>query len=562
MMPHLFKIIAVGVSLFALMAPTGLASADTRTTVISLPSPTRLVPLQNRVRLLARRPLQTPPETLPPLPGPMPRPQTSPTPIDDRPFWAAIARGDLARAQSIQIELRAADKPWPEADRALALLTLLQAEADYKQAAAEQDWRRVITLADRQPQLVSCDRSYNFWPLGDAYHNLGRTAKLTELYGSVVGACSSASDRLTAIEHAFQQLPPATVADLLLLERPRGRDKGANERLEALEYRLGGARLSAGLADPTDPAGPTKGDDIAAIEDSIGAAVMARQDTATATSLGWSNFRTGRLARAQSWFTAALEWSGDPGAAEGLTNTLLRRDRPNEAAIIVDTYLADDPRAQSLRQRIHASIAGQALSDGAYDQAATHAATARDLGATGPGVVLVEAWALLQSGQAELALAAFADALAQGGGDDATLGLVRANLALDRLDDAGTAAADLPPSKSAAVVAEISIRLADRAYEQGRYGDSILHAQRAQASPDFAVDALAIEAWSRFRLDDLKASQTLFEWLYRTDPRQDYADGLFLSFTHANQQPRVRDLADELGGALAERVQRAEIFGG
>ncbi len=550
-------IIALVMSL-GIFAPvvSAAASADGRMTITKLPSASRLIPLQNRVRLLARRPLPTAPAPLPVLPAPAPRPQTAPTPLDDRPFWAAIARGDLAQAKTIQIKLRAADKPWPEADRALALLTLLQGEADYKKAAADRDWPRVITLAGRLPQLVSCDRSYNFWPLADAYQDLGRTAELTDLYGSVVGACSSEQDRLTAIERAFQQLPSTAVADLLLLERPRSRSAPGDEKLEALEYRLNGARLSAGLADPAN------GDDLAVIEANIGATVMARRDTATATSLGWSNFRTGRLARAQTWFTAALDWSADPGAAEGLTNTLLRRDRPDEAAIIVDTYLADDARARPLRQRIHAGIAAQALRDDDYDKAIAHAATARELGAKGPGIFLVEAWALLQSGQAELALAAFATARAQGGGDDATLGLVRANLALDRLDDAQTAAADLPPDTAGPVVAEISIRLAGQAYEERRYGDSILFAQRAQASPDLAVDALAIEAWSRFRLGDLKASQTLFEWLYRTDPRRDYADGLFLSFTVANQQPKLRDLADELGGVLAERVRTAEIFGG
>ena len=548
-------ILIAGVALFALVAPTRADSADTRTTIIHLPSPTRLLPLQNRVRLLARRPLPQAPPPLAVLPGPIPRPQTTPIAVDDRPFWAAIARGDLTKAQAIHINLRAADKPWPEADRALALLTLLQGEVDYKHAAADRDWPRVVALADRLPQLVSCQRSYNFWPLGDAYHGLGRTAKLTELYRSVVGACASEQDRLTAIERAFQHLSPTAVADLLVLERPRRRSAVADARLEALDYRLGGTRLSAGLTDPAN------GNDLATIEDNIGAAVMARQDTATATSLGWSNFRTGRLARAQTWFTAALEWSADRGAAEGLANTLLRRDQPKQAAVIVDTYLAGDPRAQSLRQRIHARMAAQALAEGAYDEALTHAATARDLGATGPGVALIEGWALLQSGDAEQALAAFAAAVEQGGGDDATLGLVRANLALDRLDDAQSAAAGLPPAGSEAVLAEISIRLADRAYKQRRYDDSILHAQRAQAAPDFAADALVIEAWSRFRLGDLKAAQTLFEWLYRSDPRQDYADGLFLSFTEANQQPKVRDLANELGGALAERVRRAEIFG-
>ncbi len=555
--PLLF-VLAASVSVLLLTPPAGaeVLSSDSRTTITRLPPAGRVIPLPNRVRLLARKPPPARAEPLPALPAPLARPDTTPAAIDDRPFWAAIARGDLAGARVIHKSLQATGQPWPEARRALDLLTLLQAEADFKQAAAARDWTRIIALADRQPTLVSCDRAYNFWPLAEAYQGLGRAAELTSLYQGVVGACSNENDRLTAIEHAFERLPSEAVADLLLREQPYRRSAAGDQRLDNLQYRLNGTRLVASLDDPAN------GGEAADIEDAMGPAVLARQDRAAAVSLGWSNFRTGRLAKAEQWFRTALQWSPDPDAAEGLANTLLRRDLPAQAATVVDDYLGQDQRAPSLRRRIHAALAGRALADGAFDTALTQVAAARDFGAAGPGMALVEGWALLQSERPQQALLAFAAAVELGGGDDAVFGQIRAFLALDRLDDAQSAAAALPPSVSGAIVAEISIRLADRAFKQRRYDAAIIHAQRAQASPDFAVDALALEAWARFRQGDLDASQTLFEWLYRTDPRKDYADGLFLSLTGDNKQPRLRDLAAELGGALADRVRRAEIFGG
>ncbi len=546
--PSVHLTAALAVFLLSQAAVAAPPASDGRATVVRLPSAGRVIPLPARVRLLARTPRPLEPDPLPALPVPQPRPETAAVAIDDRPFWAAVARGDLVRARQLHAELQASGTSWPDADRAIALVTLLQAEADLKQAASARDWPRVIAVADRQPGAVSCARAYNFWPVADAYHGLGRTAELTALYEGVVGACANEADRLTALERAFAQLPSATMADLLLLERPHDRSAAADQRFEGLEYRLNAARLTANLAAPDEAA--------------IASAVLARRDAATAVSLGWSSFRTGRLAQAEEWFRTVVQWTADPAAAEGLANTLLRRKRPADAAAVVDEYLDQDPRARPLRQRIHTDLAAAALAAGEFDQALTEVASARSLGAADSGLVIVEGWALLQSGRAEPALSAFAAAAELGAGDGATLGLVRTYLALDRLGAAERSAADLPAPMAEPLVAEINIRLADQAYTQRRYDDSIAYAQRAQASPDYAVDALALEAWSRFRRGDFKASETLFEWLYRTDPRQDYADGLYLSLTGANKQPKLRDLADELGGALAERVRRAEIFGG
>ena len=115
--------------------------------------------------------------------------------------------------------------------------------------------------------------------------------------------------------------------------------------------------------------------------------------------------------------------------------------------------------------------------------------------------------------------------------------------------------AELRTSK---VLPDIYVVLAGQALAQKNYQDSLVRLTSLKKIRPLQPTELEIYAWAKYHLAQFADAAPIFEQLYRKDPAESYAEGLYYSLVQLEQHPYLSQLAHELGGKLQHLVQAAQ----
>ncbi|RMH60930.1 MAG: hypothetical protein D6678_04755 [Zetaproteobacteria bacterium] len=175
------------------------------------------------------------------------------------------------------------------------------------------------------------------------------------------------------------------------------------------------------------------------------------------------------------------------------------------------------------------------------------------------GVANALAWANLEHGRTAHALELFRMSRGWKDNDEALKGEI---LALHRLQR---------PDEALTLIKEQQHRIKAHDMEKDVLP---LQAAACGARKDYACQAEALErlatlrplqlgerealAWAHFQLRKYASAEHQFEALYRDQPNENHAEGLYLSLQRQGKEARARQLARELGGPLTKHLARLD----
>ena len=187
-------------------------------------------------------------------------------------------------------------------------------------------------------------------------------------------------------------------------------------------------------------------------------------------------------------------------------------------------------------------------------------------------------WVYLELGQDEIAIKRFEAALSwitdSEMGEDARRGLALANFRLSQRDDpeslklrlrrldaaeAALARSDPDDANNRELLGEIFLLRAGDAFESKDYGQCLAYLDQAEALGRGGRDVMMRRAWVHYqRGDDARAVES-FTSLYRDKPDKDIAEALVFSMSRGGRWSQLDQLAQSLGGPLAELAEAASL---
>ncbi|MFN4183653.1 MAG: cellulose synthase subunit BcsC-related outer membrane protein [Hyphomonas sp.] len=360
-------------------------------------------------------------------------PPPEPDERDIRSVWTLGAEGKWEEAAGRLRALRGRHQLWRVPDSLAAYVSAGQRDQQVRDALAEEDWARVLSLLP-PPETDVCERFDHIWARADALQGAVQMMDLQDFYVRTLTNCRDPGLLAALAARAASVLDDEGIAAVIRISELSGsNDPEVVQAYAALVQADAWRRFEAAKS-----AGDTE---------AAGALAENSGDANLMTQAGWM-FLEPDAARGAVYFRKALAHGADDEARRGLTMAALALDdHAGARAVIADardtssfaglSALADLGEARALRQqgdglrvaeladravKLDPALAGQAqaISGGAlldaagsaYDQGDFDAArTLARKAATYPPVQraaeMRAAWAELQSGDAELAAATF-----------------------------------------------------------------------------------------------------------------------------------------------------------
>ncbi|MFP5078544.1 tetratricopeptide repeat protein [Rhizobium sp. YIM 134829] len=236
----------------------------------------------------------------------------------------ALLRKAIARRQEKQ-------PGWQPPAELVQQLELGEARQRLITASNDKAYDRVVEEGAAHPQLLVCGDMDSLWRVAEAFAKTGREQRAQDAYRYILSSCDAPKERLATLQKATLLLPPASIVDLLTLERTDAAGKG---EFESVRNDL--ARRFLSLA-AKDPAAQVPQDFVTRME----GVAESEHKASDALLLGWYHERRQKMVQAEYWFRKARAAEDSAEAAQGLALTLIARKMPQEAEDILYRWRAE-----------------------------------------------------------------------------------------------------------------------------------------------------------------------------------------------------------------------------
>lgn len=253
--------------------------------------------------------------------------------VDETPIWELAAKGDIAAARAGLAEIKRKNPTWntpPELEKHLAVQ---EVRKDLQLAGASKNWSRIVELAGRNGDLVSCGNIDIMWQVAQAHGELGHGADAFKLYRTIVETCANEKERQDTILKASANVDDAQVDELFRLESARSSPAGKTA-LDQVRSRLERGSFSRRLAE--SKGAKLSPERVKAFEEET----RASKDSDGALTLGWFYHNESNHRDAEKWFVYANALNPDENSAEGLVYTYLALKDRQRAEEVAKPWLA------------------------------------------------------------------------------------------------------------------------------------------------------------------------------------------------------------------------------
>lgn len=252
--------------------------------------------------------------------------------FDEGPLWQLFAEGRYAEVREAIVELQQESPGWTPSDDLLRQLDLAESHQRLQSAAEHGQWRRVIEIAQGQPELSSCGRVNNSWLVAEAYIRTEQPDAGAAVYRGILERCDDPHILIATLQKANELLDGQRILplDALLQER-----LGNSEEVGEARAALLRGRLAESLS--------TKEELSPELLASLEARARASRDQQAALNLGWYYVGRRQWQPAEAWFATAAEWGAGASAVEGRVLALMRMGRTRAAEQLAAQYASSSP---------------------------------------------------------------------------------------------------------------------------------------------------------------------------------------------------------------------------
>lgn len=338
-------------------------------------------------------------------------------------LWDLYGQSRFSEIREAIAQRQVQDPAWQPPADLIAKMDEAEARERIVNASDQQQWRQVLQVAQRNPQLLVCQSIDILWRVAEAFAKTDRDDRALDVYSYILQHCDDGGDRVSSMEKARALLASDKFDGLFQYERktPEGVGEFNVIRLDMARIALGKAVGESGVT--VDP------EVLSMLEESARKSGSASD----ATLLGWYLYSNNDPGQALEWFDFARTHGGDAKAAQGAVLSLQRLERYADAEAV--GYETRKQSADVMTAYLNA-VSGWLASPGPpYVPEVTlqrFAGVVADekspLGARSLG------WYALNTGQVPTAIAWFETSLGWDATEDAAFGL---GLAAQRIGDRG-----------------------------------------------------------------------------------------------------------------------------
>ncbi|OLP57831.1 hypothetical protein BJF93_13345 [Xaviernesmea oryzae] len=236
-------------------------------------------------------------------------------------MWKLLGTGRVDLVRKAIAMRQEKDASWQPPAKLTELLDLADARERLIAASTDKRYDQVIEEGASHPQLLVCADMDSLWRVAEAFAKTDRTQRAEDAYRYILTQCDKPAERSATVQKAALLLPPATIADLLTLER---RDASGKGEFDSVRNDLARQFMSVAAKDAT----ATVPQDYVSRMETLAETEHRASD---ALLLGWYHERRQKMVQAESWFRKARATEDTAEAAQGLALTLIARKSPAEA---------------------------------------------------------------------------------------------------------------------------------------------------------------------------------------------------------------------------------------
>ncbi len=456
--------------------------------------------------------------------------------IDESVLWRLFEQGDYAAVRAEIAILQNLHRDWRAPVQLVELLDRNETRGVVQQAAAAEDWPKLVQLAATQPAIFDCSDVENAWALAQAHVELQATERAYEVYGQLMEECEDAGLRLSTLQKALANRDDDRLATLFDEEaaRPKGFEDTARFEEIVGDFKGGGGtytptaeevlgtrigRLVAGDLSPNE------------VSD-VASKVLELRNANGAVVLGYHHSNQDDWVTAKTWFERSMAWSPTATAAEGLAYSLMNTGEPAEAEELAAAWVAEAPGL--------ASVLGNATQRRVVSvfESGDHASALRLLDELAakedidPTLEILRGWSLTSLRRPTEAGRVFASVLSIEGTAldvrrDAAYGLALSRAARGNGVEARTLISryDLDQEKRNNVEVAAGTQEALAAFHRGDFGLATATIERLELLAPVDADLVMLKGWSLYQEHRYSESYALFRDLRRGFNSPEAAEG-------------------------------------
>ncbi|MCF3931932.1 hypothetical protein L1787_00715 [Acuticoccus sp. M5D2P5] len=210
-------------------------------------------------------------------------------------------------ARAAIAERRQRDPSWTPPARLTDLIDLAGVREELLTASNARNFREVLSLAESNERILTCDDVDSLWRVAEAFAQTGRPQRGFDVYAYIVNTCTDQAVRGASLQKAAAQLDPTYVTELFELGQtgPDGQNEFTNARLDIIRGAVARGGEIEGVIVPAEW--------LQLLADHA----RTGQDLQDAMLVGFYLYRQGNPSEAAQWFRFALDNGLGSDAAEG-----------------------------------------------------------------------------------------------------------------------------------------------------------------------------------------------------------------------------------------------------
>ncbi len=236
-------------------------------------------------------------------------------------LWDLVGEQRYEEARQAIAERRQRDPSWTPPARLTDILDLAATRERLYAAADARNWAEVLSIAESNERILTCEDPDSVWRVAEAFANTGRPQRAYDAYAYVIENCPQSNVRAASLQKAAAELDPSFVTRLFAIGAAdeTGGAEFANARLDIVR----GAVARGGEIEGVDV--PQEWLEVLADHARTG------QNLDDAMLVGFYLYRQGNPQDAAEWFRFALDNGLGANAAEGYIVALrATNNRENE----------------------------------------------------------------------------------------------------------------------------------------------------------------------------------------------------------------------------------------
>ena len=235
-----------------------------------------------------------------------------PSGVDEQPLWKLYDAGDYPGVRAAIARLEGEHPEWKVPEKLLTLLRENEVRAELQSLEQAAAWERLLELAALHPDQVTCARIDNLWRVAEAQVALGQRDQAYDTYAKIIAECANLDHRVATLQKASGRLTGEQLARLFELEAQREKPEQEAKRLAELRATLTKPRTPGPIERLFAREVSLEQARRAEVP------VLSAGHAAGAERLGWIYFEAGAWSSARGWFRHAHAWKPSAKTAEGL----------------------------------------------------------------------------------------------------------------------------------------------------------------------------------------------------------------------------------------------------